>query len=193
MVPYSVEIKLILKVNLYGNHVTNTSLSACIEQGVQRMDKVFDGIVRSGLGTGASYVLLPHFFDYFISFFGAAPFPGTLNIQLSMESIQRFRTAIEEISPLVIPARNVDGYDLWRVLCYWIYLWKVDRGGEHDGERCLALEFDNLMHPQDVVEVVSPVHFRKRFGLLDGDTIHFMLDINRKRFTKTHSRYFETK
>ncbi len=136
------------------------------------MNATFDGIVRTGLGTGASYVALSYFFDHFVKFLGAAPFPGTLNIQLSKESIPRYRTAIEKERPLVIPSRRVDDRNFWRVSCYWISLWRADRGNEQDGERGLALEFDKPEHPKDIVEVVSPVHLRMRFGLADGDRIH---------------------
>ncbi len=140
------------------------------------MNAIFDGIVRTGLGTGASYVALPYFFDHFVKFLGAAPFPGTLNIQLSKASIPRFRTAIEKERPMVIPSHRADGRSLWRVLCYCISLWRADRGNEQDGERGLALEFDRPEHPKDIVEVVSLVHLRKRFGLVDGDRIHFRFD-----------------
>ncbi len=137
----------------------------------------FDGIVCPGLGTGAGFVTMPHFFNRFVTFLGVAPFPGTLNIQLSRESLPIFRTAIGARNPMVIPARRVGGQNLWRVSCYWISLWRADRGSEYNRERGLALQFDNPTHPQDIVEVVSSVHLRKRFGLVDGDRLCFVFAI----------------
>ncbi|MBN2152382.1 MAG: DUF120 domain-containing protein [Candidatus Lokiarchaeota archaeon] len=135
------------------------------------MDASFGGIVRSGLGTGASYVIIPHFFGHFLDFLGSAPYPGTLNVQLARESLPRYRDAIANALPLVIPASRVDGRDLWRISCYRVSIGNEDRGGSN--ERGLALDFDSPQHPRDVVELVSHVHLRQRFGLADGDRLCF--------------------
>lgn len=142
------------------------------------MKPIFAGTVRPGLGTGASYVSMQHFHTFFVKFLGNAPFPGTLNVQLSSDSVHPFFIAIEHVEPRIIPAETINGQDHWRVACYPVSIWKPHPRTRREvgKEGGLALSFDNPAHPRDVVEIVSAIHLRARFKLVDGDPVTFTLE-----------------
>jgi CTP-dependent riboflavin kinase len=142
-----------------------------------RIKATFRGIVRSGLGTGASYVSMQRFFGHLVKFLVSAPFPGKLNIQLDKESLSHYLAGIPQRTPMIIPASLVGVQELWRVSCYRISIRKASTRHTHEKgrEMVLVLGFEDPMHPRDVVDVVSPVHLRLELGLQDGDAVAFVL------------------
>lgn len=122
---------------------------------------VLYGRVFTGLGEGKYYVTLPYYYRMWQEKLGFKPYPGTLNIRLTPESIC-LRRILESI-----PSIEIKGYtDKLRsyggVKCF---------KGEINSIECAILLVERTHYGPDVIEIISPVYLREKLNLKDGDIV----------------------
>ncbi|MEM0445434.1 MAG: DUF120 domain-containing protein [Nitrososphaerota archaeon] len=143
-----------------------TELKRVIERPVE---VVLEGRVFSGMGEGAYYISLPWYRDQIRKKLGFDPYPGTLNVNLlSWDAIQN-RRIINKYADIVI-----EGYR--------------DRNRTYGGAKAILASFNNsdlcailyierTHYGENVVEVVSPVYLRGKYGLTDGDKVRITVTL----------------
>ena len=118
-----------------------------------------EGKVLKGLGEGQYYVNIPGYRKQFEEKLHFVPFPGTLNVQLSENSLA-IRKLLREM-----PAAQVDGFnDGERTFgggkCYFVVI---------GGIEAAIVAPDRTHYPSDLIEIISPVKLRDVLELNDGD------------------------
>ncbi len=133
---------------------------------------VFEGRVFSGLYEGAYYLSLPGYRAQIKEKLGFEPYPGTLNLRISEEDLDRRRRLDR------LPSIRIEGFkDLGRgfggARCYPLLV-----NEEVEGALIIA---DRSSYKDDVMEIISPVYLRGHFGLEDGDWVRIRIYIPNPR------------
>ncbi|MEM1583246.1 MAG: DUF120 domain-containing protein [Nitrososphaerota archaeon] len=128
------------------------------------MEIILEGRVFSGLGEGFYYISLPQYFEQIKEKLGFTPYPGTLNVQLlSKDSIDN-RMLLEKIADIPINGFSNGQRTYGKAKCIRALF---------NGEQEAAIIFVERTHyGKDVVEVISPVYLRGKYGLKDGDKVY---------------------
>ncbi|WP_248895182.1 CTP-dependent riboflavin kinase [Haloplanus halobius] len=132
-----------------------------------------DGTVTSGMGEGKHYISLSGYMSQFRERLGYEPYPGTLNVELTAESV-RERGALETAD---IDATPIDGWEdddrtFGSATCYAA---RVEAGSEsYDGAHIIVP--DRTHHDATQLELIAPVKLRGELGLSDGDTLTVHLE-----------------
>ncbi len=127
----------------------------------------FRGEVFSGIGKGRYYVGHPEYQRRFNQALGYKPYPGTLNARL-LDSGARERVGeLRNREGVRIDSFMVAGETFSALTCF---------DGTMAGERVTVLLIDITHYNDSVVELISPVFLRGKFGLKDGDRVEFTLD-----------------
>jgi riboflavin kinase len=127
-----------------------------------------DGTVTSGMGEGKHYISLPGYMAQFRDRLGYEPFAGTLNVELTAESVR----ARAELDALAGEATPIDGWEdgdrtFGPATCYAA---RVEGGGDvYDGAHVIVPE--RTHHDATQLELVAPVKLRDELGLDDGDGV----------------------
>ncbi|GBC70495.1 hypothetical protein HRbin02_00263 [Candidatus Calditenuaceae archaeon HR02] len=139
------------------------------------VEVVLEGRVFSGMGEGAYYISLPWYRDQIRKKLGFDPYPGTLNVNLlSWDSIQN-RTLVGKYADI------------------WIEGFK-DRNRTYGGARAILASFNNsdlcailyierTHYGENVIEVISPVYLRGKYGLSDGDKVKITVTLPAANFS----------
>jgi len=121
----------------------------------------FAGSVSAGLGKGAYYVSQKGYQSRFSSTLGFKPFPGTLNVKIGGEDIEK-RITLRELPSIEIQGFKSGKDTFGKIACY----------------RCMinglpgAVVFpENSSHGLQVIEVISPFNLRKKLSLSDGSQV----------------------
>jgi riboflavin kinase len=130
-----------------------------------------DGTVTSGMGEGKHYISLSGYMEQFRERLGYEPFPGTLNVELSTESVR----ARGELEGLAGEATPIDGWEdgdrtFGPATCYAA---RVESDGDsYDGAHVIVPE--RTHHDATQLELIAPVKLRDALGLDDGErlTVH---------------------
>lgn len=109
------------------------------------------GKVFSGLGLGAFYVRLPQYKSFFTELLQCDVFEGTLNIELENTTWKKIRN-MKKFKPT---DGNLIFYTIGRVY----------------NDRIIILRPSKSRHPENVIEIVACDNLRKKYDLLDGDTV----------------------
>ena len=123
---------------------------------------VLEGRVVRGLGEGGYYVSLPMYKRQFLEKLGFDPFPGTLNVRLTPESM-RARRKLEYMQGIAIEGFRDSGREYGGALCF-----RARINGKVWGALLLI---ERTHHGPDIVEIIAPVYLRKELGLRDGDLV----------------------
>ncbi|UPV75805.1 CTP-dependent riboflavin kinase [Halorussus limi] len=128
------------------------------------------GTVTSGMGEGRHYISLPGYMKQFEDRLGYEPFLGTLNVELTDESL-RARSAMEALDPVPIDGWEDDDRTYGPAVCYPAVVETQD--GEVY-EECHTIAPERTHHDEDQLEVIAPIKLREELGLEDGDhvTVH---------------------
>lgn len=124
-----------------------------------------DGSVTGGMGEGKHYISLPGYMAQFEERLGYEPFPGTLNVDLSEESVRR-RGAMESFEPVHIDGWEDDERTYGPCVCYPA---TVIADEEYDGAHVIAPE--RTHHDEDQLELIAPTKLRDELALDDEDSI----------------------
>jgi len=127
------------------------------------------GFVTSGMGEGRHYISLPGYMEQFIEKLGYEPFAGTLNVDLTDESV-RTRADLTAMEPITIEGWEDDERTYGPAYCYPASV----TGSDSVYEPAHVIAPERTHHDEDQLEIIAPVKLRDELGLTDGDelTIH---------------------
>ena len=142
---------------------------AVLRSSHQQLSSIFDarprtlelkGSVTSGLGEGGYYMRQEGYREQFRRLLGFEPYPGTLDVKLSGESLE-LKATLENL-----PGRCVDGFvtperTFGQVKCFPAKLRNVQ----------VAVVMPLRSSHADVVELIAAKNLRKSFKLKDGDAV----------------------
>jgi len=137
------------------------------------VELVLRGAVTGGMGEGRHYITLPGYAEQFRERLGYEPFPGTLNVDLTEESVRR-RGEMTGIDAVPIDAWEDEDRTYGAASCYGVTL----VAGDERYERVHAIVPDRTHHDEAKLELIAPEKLRDVLDLDDGDTvsIHFAED-----------------
>jgi len=130
------------------------------------IELVLRGAVTGGMGEGRHYITLPGYAEQFRSRLGYEPFPGTLNVDLSEESVRR-RGEMAGIDAVPIDAWEDEDRTYGAASCYEVTL----VAGDERYEEVHAIVPDRTHHDYDQLELIAPERLRDALVLDDGDEV----------------------
>lgn len=130
-----------------------------------------EGTVTSGMGEGRHYISLSGYMAQFRERLGYEPFAGTLNVELTPESVR----SRAEVAALSASATRIDGWEdgdrtFGPATCYAA---RIEADGEtYDSAHVIVPE--RTHHDETQMELIAPVKLREVLNLSDDDrlTIH---------------------
>ena len=123
------------------------------------------GRVTSGMGEGRHYISLPGYMAQFEERLGYTPFEGTLNLELTDESVRK-RSAMDALEPVPIDGWEDDERTYGPAVCYTATI--ETAGGETYGPAHVIAP-ERTHHDEDQLEVIAPEKLREVLDLADGD------------------------
>ncbi len=132
---------------------------------------VFEGTVFSGLYEGAYYVSLERYRGQIREKLGFDPYPGTLNLRLREADVE-VRQRLERLPPIILEGFKDHERAFGSARCYPAVV-----NDDIDGAIIMA---ERTTYDWSVMEVISPIHLRKHFGLEDGDTVKVSISSPRR-------------
>ena len=124
------------------------------------------GIVTSGMGEGRHYITLPGYMEQFIEKLDYEPFAGTLNLELTEESVRK-RARLGALEPLTIEGWEDDERTYGPAYCYAASV--VGNDGEYEPAHIIAPE--RTHHGEEQLELIAPEKLRDVLALDDGDEV----------------------
>ena len=121
----------------------------------------FDGNVVAGLGEGAYYLSQKGYLDQFQKKLGFRPFPGTLNVSVGEEGIEK-RLVLRQQKPIVIDGFVRGNRTFGKISAYRCTL---------NGMPGAIVFPERSHHGLQVIEIVAPFGLRKKLGLNDGSSV----------------------
>jgi riboflavin kinase len=125
------------------------------------------GTVTGGMGEGKHYISLSGYMEQFIDRLGYEPYPGTLNVELSTESV-RARSAMDALAPVSIDAWEDGDRTYGPAVCYPAAVETTD-GESYEPVHVIAPE--RTHHDEDQLELIAETKLRDELGLEDGDHV----------------------
>jgi len=125
-----------------------------------------EGTVTSGMGEGRHYISLPGYMEQFQERLGYEPFAGTLNVELSEESV-RARAGMASLDAVSIDGWEDDDRTFGPATCYAATI----VAGEDSFDTAHIIAPDRTHHDETQLEVIAPAKLRTELGLADGDTV----------------------
>ncbi|WP_227375043.1 CTP-dependent riboflavin kinase [Haladaptatus halobius] len=128
------------------------------------------GTVTGGMGEGRHYISLSGYMEQFVERLGYEPFPGTLNVELSTESV-RARSAMDALDPVPIDGWEDGDRTYGPAVCYPATVETTD-GESYEQAHVIAPE--RTHHDEGQLELIAPEKLRDELGLADDDhvTVH---------------------
>ena len=120
------------------------------------------GTVTSGMGEGRHYITLSGYMEQFREKLGYEPYPGTLNVDLTEDSI-RSRARLDAIEPITIEGWESEDRTYGPAYCYPAAI-------ETDGMRYEELHVitpERTHHGDDHLELIAPDELREELDLAD--------------------------
>jgi riboflavin kinase, archaea type len=156
------------------------SLITIEEQGVKEIQKLrsslnvlieksyppsvtLEGTVFTGLGEGAYYISKEHYRKQIMEKLGFEPYPGTLNIKLTLDYDIKTRMDLETYPAIELKGFKNEDRTFGLVKCYPAVI-----GGTIKGALITALRSH---YDDSVLEIIAPVCLRKHLGLKDGNKV----------------------
>jgi riboflavin kinase len=130
-----------------------------------------EGTATGGMGEGRHYISLPGYAEQFVERLGYEPFPGTLNVDLTAESVRR-RSAMASLDPVPIDGWEDDDRTYGPAACYPATV-EVD-GDAYEGAH--VIEPERTHHDADQLEVIAPDRLRDELGIADGDELTVVVE-----------------
>jgi riboflavin kinase len=127
---------------------------------------VLEGSVTGGMGEGKHYISLPGYMTQFETRLGYEPFPGTLNVDLTADSV-RARAGMRSLDAVPIDAWEDDERTFGSATCYAATL----SAGEQRYEGAHIIVPDRTHHDETQLEVIAPDRLRDALDVGDGDTL----------------------
>ena len=135
------------------------------------VDLVLRGSATSGMGEGRHYITLPGYAEQFRERLGYDPFPGTLNVDLTEESVRR-RGEMAGIDAVPIDAWESEERTYGAATCYGVTL----VAGDERYEEVHAIVPDRTHHDDDQLELIAPDRLRDALDLDDDDQVEVRVE-----------------
>ena len=128
------------------------------------------GSISRGMGEGQHYISLSGYMEQFEDRLGYEPFPGTLNVDLTEESV-RARSAMEALDPVPIDGWEDGDRTYGPAVCYPAAIQTTD---DETYEQAHVIAPERTHHDEDQLELIAPAKLRDEMDLDDGDhlTVH---------------------
>jgi len=135
----------------------------------QSGDIAFRGTLFQGLGEGAYYIALEGYRRQFVKLLGFDPFPGTLNLKLVSPMEMEKKREMRSYDGLKVEGFENGTRTYGGARCY-----RATLNGTYPAA---VLIIDRTHYDDSVLEIISPVNFRKELGLKNGDEIDVKVSI----------------
>lgn len=122
------------------------------------VNPVFNGVVFRGLGEGTYFLSMPHYRNEIKKKLGFSAYPGTLNLEVKNNQIDRLR----EYKPIKIDGFKSGSKIFGGARCYRAKI-KTINGA--------IIIPDLTKHKKDVIEFIAPVNVKSELKLKDGDKV----------------------
>ncbi|MBI3089061.1 MAG: CTP-dependent riboflavin kinase [Candidatus Tectomicrobia bacterium] len=121
-------------------------------------DVIVRGTITLGLGEAVKFTQIDWVQEQCEEKFGFRPYPGTLNLRVRGEHLERWRRLRNAAGVLVVPPNaefcNSKGFPV------------------HIGSVRGAVIFPMVAgYPEDVIEIMAPVHLKETQGWSDGECV----------------------
>ncbi|WP_255168363.1 CTP-dependent riboflavin kinase [Natrononativus amylolyticus] len=126
-----------------------------------------EGTVTGGMGEGRHYISLPGYSRQFRDRLAYEPFPGTLNVELSEDSVRR-RNAVTSLESIPIDGWEDDERTYGPAVCYPATIETAD-GEVYEEAHTIAPE--RTHHDDDQLELIAPEKLRDALELADDDRV----------------------
>ncbi len=147
------------------NSLSENELSMIAERLVKEMltrKITLRGIVVSGSGEGKYFLSLEGYRSQIRSRLGFDPYPGTLNVLLDPESVER-KFLVLTRQPIILRGFKEGDRTYGDVLAYPARIGDV-------WPTALVIPL-RTHHPPSIIELISPFNLRERLSLKDGDVV----------------------
>jgi riboflavin kinase len=124
------------------------------------------GTVTSGMGEGRHYITLSGYMEQFREKLGYEPYPGTLNVDLTEDSI-RSRARLDAIEPITIEGWESEERTYGPAYCYPA---AIETGGLRY-EDLHVITPERTHHGDDHLELIAPDELREELDLTDGTEV----------------------
>ena len=124
------------------------------------------GAVTGGMGEGGHYITLSGYMRQFRTKLGYEPFPGTLNVDLTPDSV-RSRTRLDAFEPIVIEGWESEDRTYGPAYCYPASV--TTNGERYEGAHVIAPE--RTHHDDDHLELIASEKLRDVLELDDGTEV----------------------
>jgi riboflavin kinase len=124
------------------------------------------GTVTSGMGEGRHYITLSGYMEQFQAKLGYEPFPGTLNVDLTPESV-RSRARLDALEPITIEGWESEDRTYGPAYCYPASI-RTD-GRTYEMAHVIAPE--RTHHGDDHLELIAPDELREELSLTDDTEV----------------------
>lgn len=124
------------------------------------------GTVTGGMGEGRHYISLSGYMEQFKERLGYEPFAGTLNVDLTEESV-RARAGMSSLDAVPIDGWEDEERTFGPAACYSATV-------EYDSESYETAHIivpERTHHDETQLEIIAPDRLRDELGLADGDTV----------------------
>ncbi|MFB6490985.1 MAG: DUF120 domain-containing protein [Thermoproteus sp. AZ2] len=156
----------VIKLSETGRDVLRGALRDLMEYfGIARIR--LEGYLARGLGEGAYYISLEGYRRQIEEKLGFTPYPGTLNVVLTPDSLP-YRRYLDSLPGITIKGFS-DGLRTYGSV-------KAFRCSVA-GIKGAVLIIERTHHGPEVVEVIAPIKVRDALGLKDGDPIAIEVDL----------------
>lgn len=122
-----------------------------------------EGTVFTGKSTGKRFVTLPWVISQVEQNLGFTPYPGTLNIRLAGENLDKRKMLDSKQGITIQPEQGFLPGTVFRATVA--------------GLECAVVVPDIPGYPNDVLEVISPLYLRGKLGLSDGKEVTVMVTL----------------
>jgi len=122
-----------------------------------------EGTIFSGLGEGAYYITRDMYRKQFREKLGFDPYPGTLNIKLTMEYDVKARAELESYPAIEISGFKNEDRTYGPVRCFHASINNKEKGAVV----CALRSHYNA----SVLEIIAPVYLRRHLKLKDGSKV----------------------
>jgi riboflavin kinase len=157
-------LRFAVKLTPKGMDIVNSEysqLKAAVEG--KTVDIVFRGSLFQGLGEGAYYIGLEGYRRQFSKVLGFDPFLGTLNLKLESPIQMEQKRELRSREGLRIAGFSSGERTYGGARCY-----RATVNGKYPAA---ILVIDRTHYDDSVMEIISPVNFRKELGLKNGDEV----------------------
>ncbi len=127
------------------------------------MEVTLEGRVFSGMGEGAYYLSLEWYRRQIKEKFGFDPYPGTLNVNLLSKDAIENRELVKKHADIEVNGYHNSLRSYGRV--------RGIPATFNDKDICAILFIERTHYGGNVIEIISPIYLRGKYGLKDGDKV----------------------